>query len=91
MEDVCDVAARNSMFVDDPHIAGDARRNIAVGICIDGVSPFQRNSLSLWPVSVVCFNLSSWQRDKITATHPCFVVCLSKGQKGSGVAPILTV
>ena len=65
-------------------IAGDAQissggklgRNLALGFCTDGVSPFKRTTYSMWPVAMSCFNLPGHMRMTLPAL---WVACIIPG------------
>ena len=76
LQDVYDGQKWRDFIINDPIISpgGNIGRNLALGFCADGISPFKRTTYSMWPMAVSCMNLPAHMRMTLPALWvPCIV------------------
>ena len=76
MKDLHDGQKWQQFIVNDPIISpgGNMGRNLALGLCADGISPFNRTTYSMWPMAITCSNLPAHMRMTLPALWvPCIV------------------
>lgn len=77
LTDIYDGSKWREYVLQDPVIAPDGNftgQNLAFNISGDGISPFDDNSSTMWPIALSCLNLPPWIRMTVPALWLCCVV-----------------
>lgn len=69
LADVYDGQKWKDAILQDPRVSSDTNlgRNLALGFCADGISPFKRTTYSMWPMAMSCYNLPAHVRMTLPA------------------------